>query len=251
MSRLGQGTKFDRTVSYPGIWALMVRIGILVFILPAETRAAGLSVVMNWAQAQGKEIGLPGGVASLFKLSDPKHDWVCRTEAYEGDDNSQHYFSVGMKKKGVVIAYKPGKSTYVLNWLTDETGTLQGTVRIDKTGVHLVPNEPFAGRFRIEEKFWNARLPIAFGGPTNPMVGSWMASDQVVWQFRRFPAGQKQGEMKKGNAAGHYTFEYPGRVRIEVAPEPVVYQVQETTSDDEFALIDPRGKKNDFVRVEE
>ena len=214
MRRVGQRAKFGHAILDARIWALnSVVIVVLIFILPAAAQAAGVSLVMNWAQAQGKEIGLPGGVASLFKLSDPKNDWVCRTEAYEGDDNSQHYFSVGMKKKGVVIAYKPGKSTYVLNWLTDETGTLQGTVRIDKTGVHLVPNEPFAGRFLTEQKFWRARVPIAFGGSSNPMVGTWLASDKVVWQFRRFPAGQKQGEMKKGDAPGHYSFEYPGRVQ--------------------------------------
>ena len=68
-------------------------------LLPVAARAAGLGLVMNWVQAQGKEIGLPGGVASFLKLSDPKHDWVCRTEAYEGDDKSQHYFSVGMKRR--------------------------------------------------------------------------------------------------------------------------------------------------------
>src|SRR4051794_25377752 len=120
MSPVGRPANFKDAARRAPLPALACAISVLIVLLPAATRAAGLGLVMNWTQAQGKEIGLPGGVASLLKLSDAKSDWLCRTEAYEGDDNSQHYFSVGMKKKGVVIAYKPGKSTYVLNWLTDE-----------------------------------------------------------------------------------------------------------------------------------
>jgi len=224
---------------------------IFAFALPFAAQGSSLGLVMNWTEAQGKEIGLPASVASLFNLSDPKHDWLCRTEAYEGEDNSQHYFSVGTKKKGVVIAYKPGKSTYVLNWLTDETGRLEATVRIEKNGTHLIANEAFAGRFQTEQKFWSARVPIAFGGSNNPLVGRWFGPNHVVWEFRRFPSGQRQGELKRGENAGHYNFEYPGRVKVEVPPEAIVYQIQETTSDDEFALIDPRGKKLGFIRVEE
>jgi hypothetical protein len=72
----------------------------------------------------------------------------------------------------------------------------------------------------------------------------------VVWQFRKFSAGQKQGEVKQGEKAGHYSFEYPGKVKVEIPPEAIVYQIQETTSDNEFALIDPRGKKHDFLRTD-
>jgi hypothetical protein len=250
MNRASEKGEFEGGTFETRLWRLAFGLLLLAFVLPAAAQGSGLGLVMNWAQAQGKEIGLPASVASLLRLSDAKNDWLCRTEAYEGGDNSQHYFSVGTKKKGVVIAYKPGKSSYVLNWLTDETGTLQGTVRIDQTGVHLVPNEPFAGRFRTESKFWYARVPIAFGGSNNPMVGTWFGPNNVIWEFRRFPAGQRQGEIKQGTNAGHYSFEYPGRVKVEIPPEAVVYQIQETTSDDEFALIDPRGKKHDFIRTD-
>src|SRR3954468_19526975 len=87
-------------VKSPSRRALLYGLLSFAVAFPAAAPASGLGLVMNWTQAEGKEIGLPASVASLFNLSDPKHDWLCRTEAYESADNSQHYFSVGTKKKG-------------------------------------------------------------------------------------------------------------------------------------------------------
>jgi hypothetical protein len=156
--------------------SVLVRI-VLVAQTPAPTppysEQAELSKVQEWVLSQGTVESVAPEIAAIFGLGSDR--LPVKVKSFPMPDSVSRAFAVSTNpsQKGIVISalkiIQDNKLIYALGtaWLTDRSGSLRQTIRIDASGAKVVPNNSRAAEFNDIKAFFVKKL-----GVTNPTITS-------------------------------------------------------------------------------
>ena len=256
MARSFEGLKSARNDAVAAYAVFVGLMAISIFVSETwaqgtakEAPAADFQRVVNWVLEDGTTFIVHGRVAAPQGLTTGDSDWHCKSKSFQSDDDKQkHAFFVGTDSDHFsFITLQAADRSFLIKWRVGAGWNNVETLYSDATGEKIVSSEVYRGQFEQEKIFWLSRVPIYFGGPSNPIKGKWTAADNTAWEFMEYKPGEDHGEVNQGAAVGRYNFEVPGRVRIETPSGTTVYQIHEST--ERFTLTDPNGTKLEFTRV--
>jgi hypothetical protein len=131
---------------------------------PRYSEQAELSKVEEWVLSQGTVESIAPELAAILGLGSDR--LPVRLKSYRTPDGVSHTFAVSTNpsQKGIVISalktmvdkmkiYSVGTA-----WLTDESGILHQTIRVDASGAMVVPNTSRAAEFKDTKAFFVKRL---------------------------------------------------------------------------------------------
>ncbi len=148
--------------------APLVLIGVALLAQnPAPTPHSGqaeLSKVEEWVLSQGTEESIAPELAAILGLGSDR--LPVRLKSYRTSDGISHTFAVSTNpsQKGIVIS---ALKTMVDNmkiysvgtaWLTDRSGILRETIRVDASGAMVVSNTSRAVEFKDTKALFVKRL---------------------------------------------------------------------------------------------
>lgn len=191
----------------------------------------------------------------LFGLANSNGIWSCRSvNELRKSDQSNHQFSVSIDgKKDRTLNFRTAKDQISITWHIDSQGRALATTYSRDTRTSLVPNSKYAKELQDELEIWTTRLtpPMAWGGRRNHLVGEWKLSDGTIWQFSEFKPREDNGEMTQGASTGRYSYEVPGRVKIEMPSGTNVYEIRGELLGQKsiLTLLESGGQKLEFTRA--
>jgi len=140
---------------------------------PPYSGQAELSKVEEWVLSQGTEESIAPELAAILGLGSDR--LPVKLKSFRTSDGVSHTFAVSTNpsQKGIVISalktmvdkmkiYSVGTA-----WLTDRSGILHETIRVDASGAMVVSNTSRAAEFRDIKAFFVKKLKA-----TNPTASS-------------------------------------------------------------------------------
>jgi hypothetical protein len=131
---------------------------------PPYAGQAELSKVEQWVLSQGAEESIAPELAAILGLGSDR--LPVKVKSYRTSDGVSHTFAVSTNpsQKGIVISalkttadkmkiYSVGTA-----WLTDRSGILRETIRVDASGAMVVSNTSRAAEFKDTKTFFVKRL---------------------------------------------------------------------------------------------
>jgi hypothetical protein len=167
--------------------ATSVRSTLLVFVMslvaitlmaqtPAPTphvEQVELFKVEEWVLSQGNVESIAPEIAAILGLGSDR--LPVKVESFRMSDGVSRAFAVSTNpsQKGIVISalkiIQDSNRIYALGtaWLTDRSGTLHQTIRVDASGARVLPNDSRAAEFKDIKAFFVKKLKA-----TNPTTTS-------------------------------------------------------------------------------
>ena len=167
--------------------AILVRSTLLVFVMslvaitlmaqtPAPTphvEQVELFKVEEWVLSQGNVESIAPEIAAILGLGSDR--LPVKVESFRMSDGVSRAFAVSTNpsQKGIVISalkiIQDSNRIYALGtaWLTDRSGTLHQTIRVDASGARVLPNDSRAAEFKDIKAFFVKKLKA-----TNPTTTS-------------------------------------------------------------------------------
>ena len=167
--------------------AILVRSTLLVFVMslvaitlmaqtPAPTphvEQVELFKVEEWVLSQGNVESIAPEIAAILGLGSDR--LPVKVESFRMSDGVSRAFAVrtNPSQKGIVISalkiIQDSNRIYALGtaWLTDRSGTLHQTIRVDASGARVLPNDSRAAEFKDIKAFFVKKLKA-----TNPTTTS-------------------------------------------------------------------------------
>jgi hypothetical protein len=140
---------------------------------PFDSNQAELSKVEEWVLSQGTDESIAPELAAILGLGSDR--LPVRLKSFRTSDGVSHTFAVSTNasQKGIVISalktmvdkmklYSVGTA-----WLTDRSGILHETIRVDASGAMVVSNTSRAAEFKDTKAFFVKKLQA-----TNPTTSS-------------------------------------------------------------------------------
>src|SRR5881409_3275593 len=140
---------------------------------PPYSGQAELSKVEQWVLSQGTEESIAPELAAILGLGSDR--LPVKLKSFRTSDGVSHTFAVSTNpsQKAIVISalktmvdkmqiYSVGTA-----WLTDRSGILRETIRVDASGASVVPNTSRAAEFKDIKAFFIKKLEA-----TNPTTSS-------------------------------------------------------------------------------
>src|SRR6266700_7464843 len=134
---------------------------------PSHPDQAELSKVEEWVLSQGAVESIAPELAAILGLGSDR--LPVRLKSFRTSDGVSHTFAVSTNpsQKGIVISalktmadkmkiYSVGTA-----WLTDRSGILRETIRVDGSGASVVSNTSRAAEFKDTKDFFVKRLKAA------------------------------------------------------------------------------------------
>ena len=131
---------------------------------PPYSDQAELSKVEEWVLSQGTVESIAAELAAILGLGSDR--LPVRLKSFRTSDGVSHTFAVSTNpsQKGIVISalktmadkmkiYSVGTA-----WLTDKSGILHETIRVDASGAMVVPNTSRAAEFKDTKAFFVKKL---------------------------------------------------------------------------------------------
>jgi hypothetical protein len=131
---------------------------------PPSSNQAELSKVEEWVFSQGTEESIAPELAAILGLGSDR--LPVKLKSYRTSDGVSRAFAVSTNpsQKGIVISalktmadkmeiYSVGTA-----WLTDRSGILHETIRVDASGASVVPNSSRAAEFNNIKAFFLKKL---------------------------------------------------------------------------------------------
>jgi hypothetical protein len=131
---------------------------------PPHSDQAELSKVEEWVISQGTVESIAPELAAILGLGSDR--LPVRLKSFRTSDGVSHTFAVSTNpsQKGIVISalktmadkmkiYSVGTA-----WLTDKSGILHETIRVDASGAMVVPNTSRAAEFKDTKAFFVKKL---------------------------------------------------------------------------------------------
>ena len=131
---------------------------------PPYSDQAELSKVEEWVISQGTVESIAPELAAILGLGSDR--LPVRLKSFRTSDGVSHTFAVSTNpsQKGIVISalktmadkmkiYSVGTA-----WLTDKSGILHETIRVDASGAMVVPNTSRAAEFKDTKAFFVKKL---------------------------------------------------------------------------------------------
>src|SRR5205809_5448220 len=156
---------------------------------PSHPDKAELSKVEEWVLSQGTQESIAAELAAILGLGSDR--LPVRLKSFRTSDGVSHTFAVSTNpsQKAIVISalktivdkmkiYSVGTA-----WLTDRSGILHETIRVDASGASVVSNSSRAGEFTDTKAFFLKKLEAA-----SPTISSLPSPNTSAT-----PAGGKQG----------------------------------------------------------
>src|SRR5881396_2564866 len=156
---------------------------------PSHPGQAELSKVEEWVLSQGTDESIAPELAAILGLGSDR--LPVKLKSFRTSDGVSHAFAVSTNpsQKAIVISalktivdkmtiYSVGTA-----WLTDRSGILRETIRVDASGASVVSNTSRAAEFNNIKAFFVKRLEAA-----NPTISSLPSPNTSAT-----PAGGKQG----------------------------------------------------------
>ena len=156
---------------------------------PPFAGQAELSKVEEWVFSQGAVESIAAEIAAILGLGSDR--LPVRVKSFRTSDGVSHTFAVSTNpsQKGIVLSalktiedkmkiYSVGTA-----WLTDRSGILHETIRVDASGASVVSNSSRAAEFKDTKAFFLKKLEAA-----SPTISSLPSSNTSAT-----PAGGKQG----------------------------------------------------------
>src|SRR5205809_1593505 len=160
---------------------------------PAQTRPysdqAELSKVEEWVLSQGTVESIAAELAAILGLGSDR--LPVKLKAFRTSDGVSHTFAVSTNpiQKGIVLSalktMRDNMKIYSVGtaWLTDRSGILHQTIRVDASGARVVSNSSRAAEFKDTKAFFLKKLEAA-----SPTISSLPSPNTSAT-----PAGGKQG----------------------------------------------------------
>jgi hypothetical protein len=143
---------------------------------PPSSAQAELAKVEEWVLSQGAVESIAPELAAILGLGSDR--LPVRLKSYRTSDGVSHAFAVSTNpsQKGIVISalktmadkmtiYSVGTA-----WLTDRSGILHETIRVDASGASVVPNTSRAAEFKDIKAFFvkkfQATAPTTSSSPS-------------------------------------------------------------------------------------
>ena len=168
--------------------ATSVRSTLLVFVMslvaitlmaqtpaptPPYSQQAELFKVEEWVLSQGTVESIAPEIAAILGLGSDR--LPVKVESFRMSDGVSRAFAVSTNpsQKGIVISalkiIQDNNRIYALGtaWLTDRSGTLHQTIRVDASGARVLPNDSRAAEFKDIKAFFVKKLKA-----TNPTTTS-------------------------------------------------------------------------------
>ena len=143
---------------------------------PTSTPYSGqaeLAKVEEWVLSQGTVESIAAELAAILGLGSDR--LPVRLKSFRTSDGVSHTFAVSTNPshKAIVISalktivdkmqiYSVGTA-----WLTDRSGTLHQTIRVDASGARVVPNSSRAAEFKDTKAFFVKKLEAAIPTTTS------------------------------------------------------------------------------------
>src|SRR6266487_4220087 len=140
---------------------------------PSHPDQAELSKVEEWVLSQGTQESIAPELAAILGLGSDR--LPVKLKSFRTSDGVSHTFAVSTNpsQKAIVISalktivdkmqiYSVGTA-----WLTDRSGILRETIRVDASGASVVPNTSRAAEFKDTKAFFVKKLEA-----TNPTITS-------------------------------------------------------------------------------
>jgi hypothetical protein len=140
---------------------------------PQHSEQAELSKVEAWVLSSGTEQSIAPELAAILGLGSDR--LPVKLKAFRTTDGADLTFAVSTdpQQEGIVISalktmaektkiYSVGNA-----WLTDRSGTLRQTIKVDASGAKIVPNESRAAKFKDLKDFFIKKSQSA-----NPSITS-------------------------------------------------------------------------------
>src|SRR6266480_4618697 len=140
---------------------------------PSHPDQAELSKVEEWVLSQGTQESIAPELAAILGLGSDR--LPVKLKSFRTSDGVSHTFAVSTNpsQKAIVISalktivdkmqiYSVGTA-----WLTDRSGILRETIRVDASGASVVPNTSRAAEFKDTKAFFVKKLEA-----TNPTTAS-------------------------------------------------------------------------------
>src|SRR5213593_2637091 len=152
--------------------SLIAALALIAISLSAQNPAptspyasqAELSKVEEWVLSQGSVESIAAELAAILGLGSDR--LPVRLKSFRTKDGISHTFAVSTtpSQKAIVISalktivdkmqiYSVGTA-----WLTDRSGTLRRTIRVDASGASVVPNSSRAAEFNNIKAFFVKKL---------------------------------------------------------------------------------------------
>ena len=133
---------------------------------PPFADQAELSKVEEWVLSQGTEESIAPEIAAILGLGSDR--LPVKVKSFRTSDGVSHTFAVSANpsQKAIVISalktmldkmkiYSVGTA-----WLTDRSGILHETIRVDASGAMVVPNTSRAAEFNDTKAFFVKKLKV-------------------------------------------------------------------------------------------
>ena len=140
---------------------------------PLYSGQAELSKVEDWVLSQGAVESIAAEIAAILGLGSDR--LPVRVKSFRTSDGVSHTFAVSTNpsQKGIVLSalktiedkmkiYSVGTA-----WLTDRSGILHETIRVDASGARVLPDNARAAEFKDTKAFFVKKLEAA-----NPTITS-------------------------------------------------------------------------------
>jgi hypothetical protein len=140
---------------------------------PPYSEQAELSKVEEWVLSQGNVESIAPEIAAILGLGSDR--LPVKVESFRMSDGVSRAFAVSTNpsQKGIVLSalkiIEDNNRIYALGtaWLTDRSGTLHQTIRVDASGARVLPNDSRAAEFKDIKAFFVKKLKA-----TNPTTTS-------------------------------------------------------------------------------
>jgi hypothetical protein len=134
---------------------------------PPYSDQAELSKVEEWVLSQGTVESIAAELAAILGLGSDR--LPVRLKSFRTSDGVSHTFAVSTNpsQKGIVISalktMEDRMKIYSLGtaWLTDRSGILHQTIRVDASGAMVVSNTSRAAEFKDTKAFFVKKLEAA------------------------------------------------------------------------------------------
>ncbi len=128
---------------------------------------AELSKAEEWVLSQGTVESIAAELAAIFGLGSDR--LPVRLKSFRTSDGVSHTFAVGTNpsQKAIVISalktIRDNMKIYSVGtaWLTDRSGILHETIRVDGSGASVVSNSSRAAEFKDTKAFFVKKLKAA------------------------------------------------------------------------------------------
>ena len=133
---------------------------------PPFADQAELSKVAEWVLSQGTEESIAPELAAILGLGSDRLPVKLKSYRTTEGISLTFAFSTNPKQEGIVIsalktiADKTEIYSVGTAWLTDRSGTLHETIRVDASGASVVPNTSRAAEFTNIKAFFIKKSPV-------------------------------------------------------------------------------------------